>query len=179
MLELEQQQKELNESLKQGKPPKYIHINGVKILTPKDIVRLDIYDGNYMIYGDSKVKDVSFNEEQLESFRESNTFLVVLRRTAKKGGPFAFPVTLKYLLQQRKWRLANLINVEKIAEAQNKSLPEEEKKPVRKVVDFIKTLIPIKEGLSDEEIYDEFQTSIDDKLVCMDIKRIIQLYYQQ
>ena len=162
---------EINQSLEASKTPKYVHINNVKILTPKDIVKMDIYEDKYNIYGDVKIKEVAFNVEQLEKFKEKNTFIVVLRRTRKKGGPFAFPVTLKYLLSQRRSRLANLINLEKVAKA-------EKKENYQTAVDFIKTLIPTKEGMSQEEIFDEFQSSMDPKLICMDIKRIIQLYHQ-
>lgn len=163
--------KELDQHLKEAKPPKYVNINGVKIITPKKIVRLDWYEGKCEIYGDPRLQKYAFDEKQLTILNKQRKFLVVLKQTKKRGGAYAFPVPLNYILNQRKWRLSMFITIEKTHEAEGKE-------DYKTAVDHIKELIPIKEGLTQEEIFDEFQTSMDPALISMDISRIIQLYYE-
>lgn len=160
---------DLNQSLEQGKTPKYIKINNAKILTPNDIKRLDVYENEYNIFGDPRIKNVVFDEDKLKEIQDRYAFIVVLKQT--KGNVYAFPVALSKIMEQRKFRLSNLINLEKISEAQGET-------NYQTAVDYIKEKIEITQPLSDEEIYDEFLSSMDDDLVCMDIKRIIQLYHQ-
>lgn len=153
------------------KKPKYVKINGVRVITPKDIVYLPWYKGKCEIYGDPRVPKQLFDDKQLEGLNKLRMFLVVLKKKKREGGAHAFPISLSYLMNQRKARLSNFINMEKIAEA-------ERKQQYKTAVDYIKELLPISEEMTKEQIFEEFQTSMDPSLICTDIKRIIQLYHE-
>lgn len=161
----------LDQYLQKGTTPKYVTVNKIKCLTPSDIKKLPIYEGKYPIYGDPRIKAVIFDDEVLKNLEKKRQFLVVLKIPKSRGGMYAFIVNLNYMLKQRKFRLSNLINIQKVNEAEKKEVPS--------AAEFIRSMIEIKEGATEEEIFDEFQTSMDENLICMDIKRIIQLYYQE
>lgn len=163
---------ELNSSIRTAKRPKFMRVMGQKIKIPKGIKRMQIQGGIGNVYADERIKNVSLSTAELQDAQENNQFIVILAKSVKNR-PFAFSVDLPTILQHRKARLANMINIEKVQQAEH---PQE---TIKKAVDYIGELIPLQDGLTDEQIYDEFQSSMDDEQIIMDVKRLIQLQFQQ
>lgn len=163
---------ELNQSIKTTKRPKFMKILGHKVKIPKDIKRLEIYDKKYHIYGDARISEIAFSNDELKDSLKNNLFIIAFIKS-KKGRPIAFSVDLPAILSHRKARLANMINIQKVQESEN---PTEK---VKTAAERIAELIPIEEGLEEEDIFDEFLSAMDDVQISMDIKRLIQLQFQK
>lgn len=162
---------ELNNSIKTAKRPKFMKIQGQKVKIPKQIRRMQIQGEIGNVYADTRIKNVALSKDELQDALKNNQFIVILAKSVKNR-PFAFSVDLPTILQHRKARLANMINIQKVQEA------EYPNQKTKKAVDYIGELIPLEEGLTDEEIYDEFLAAMDDSQIIMDIKRLIQLQFQ-
>ena len=161
---------ELNNSIKTAKRPKFMRVMGEKVKIPKGIKRLDM--GAYQnVYADERIKGIALSKSELQDAQVKNQFIIVLAKSVKNR-PFAFSVNLPTILQHRKARLANMINIQKVQEAEHPN------QKTKKAVDYIGELIPLQDGLTDEEIYDEFLAAMDDSQIIMDIKRLIQLQFQ-
>ena len=162
---------ELNNSIKTAKRPKFMKIQGQKVKIPKNIKRMQIQGEMGNVYADERIKGIALLKTELQAALKNNQFIVILAKSVKNR-PFAFSVDLPTILQHRKARLANMINIQKVQEA------EYPNQKTKKAVDYIGELIPLEEGLTDEEIYDEFLAAMDDSQIIMDIKRLIQLQFQ-
>lgn len=167
---------ELNNSIKTAKRPKFMKIQGQKVKIPKNIKRMQIQGEIGNVYADERIKGIAILKTELQAALKNNQFIVILAKSVKNR-PFAFSVDLPTILQHRKARLANMINIEKVQEAERKA--KRTKNRIKKAVDYIGELIPLDDGLTHEQIYDEFQSSMDDEQIIMDIKRLIQLQFQQ
>lgn len=162
---------ELNNSIKTAKRPKFMKIQGQKVKIPKNIKRMQIQGEMGNVYADERIKGIALLKTELQAALKNNQFIVILAKSVKNR-PFAFSVDLPTILQHRKARLANMINIQKVQEAEHPN------QKTKKAVDYIGELIPLEEGLTDEEIYDEFLAAMDDSQIIMDIKRLIQLQFQ-
>ena len=145
---------ELNNSIKTAKRPKFMKIQGQKVKIPKQIRRMQIQGEMGNVYADERIKGIALLKTELQAALKNNQFIVILAKSVKNR-PFAFSVDLPTILQHRKARLANMINIQKVQEA------EYPNQKTKKAVDYIGELIPLEEGLTDEEIYDEFLAAND------------------
>lgn len=158
--------------LKKIKKPRYIKIQGTKILTPKDIVGFDIGTDSY-VFGDPRcAKHMMFKREVIDTLYHEKKVLIVLRTTKKeKTKCFAFTANKEQIESCRKWRLANVLNLYKIALAQKS---DEAQTPEA----FMMQELGIEEEMDKDKLQEQFINSMKKELLIKDVVRIVQLYYQ-
>lgn len=151
------------------KKPKYVSIKGVKVLTPKEIVAYEA--GKHFVFGDTRLKNIQYDETSLEKLYEQKKLIFVLRKTKKKGDKntiFAFTIPLTEVFKSRKWRLSSAMMLE--AENERDWMIEELGEEL-KDQDL--------DQLSDEELTEIFLSSLKSEIIVKDLNRFIQLHFEE
>jgi hypothetical protein len=166
--------------VKNFKRPKYLKLgegkNITKVLTPKKIIPIKMDGHDFMVFGDPRCKDFLAPLSMFEQCKENREVLIVLRTKKSNKHPrgmMAFSRTIDDLLKSRKWRLVNAQSIHMVSEFAGEACETPEQ--------FMKSELRMDqdEEISDEDLELKFLSSLDDKLICQDIVRVLQLYYQQ
>ena len=148
---------------------KYMKMGNQKILIPKAIVKF-AYD-DFEVYGDSRCNGISLSIDMLNNAKEKDEIIIILRTTKKKkGDSYAFTQTIENLKKLRKWRLVNVSNLHDIAKQIGKT--------AQTMVEFMEQYVG-SEFDSEDELKDRFLNSTNPDLIIADIKRMINLFYQE
>ena len=154
------------------KRPKYIKIVGVKILTPKQIVRIPTQVPGALVFGDPRCSSIKIKTEELQRIKKEKKVVIALRvPRSKKADLFVFSHHIDDVMKFRKVRLANAINFEKVYSTDENDFETAEQ--------FMKSELGIEDSeISGEELEIKFLSSVNDNLLIGDIERLIQGYYQ-
>ena len=167
-------------SIKDFKRPKYIKLGdgkqATKVLTPKKIVPIEMQGHDFMVFGDPRCKDFLGPLAMFKECQDKKEVLIVLKTNKSKKHPrgmMAFSRSIDELLKSRKWRLVNAQSISMVANiaGQDCETPSQ----------FMRSELDISQDtqIDDEELELQFLSSLNDKLICNDIVRVLQLYYQQ
>ena len=161
------------------KVPSYLMHGKHKCNTPKDIIPFEIDGYNSIVYGDPRLNGkIRFTEESLQNAKGRGYLIVALKKPKKRGGQVGIPVPYINVLESRKKRLANFLNMERIKINEGLSKQELVKKGFS-VSHILCRELGIDTKKIPSDVRDLFLTSAKNSIICSDIKRILHLKFEE